>query len=79
MMIHRQNRVTRRFLTDSDWVGVSPTINRLQTIASELEEIKKLVSQIESKAHNQINREELNEIEKRLNVLEYELFYDSLN
>jgi hypothetical protein len=51
----------------------------LQTIASELEEIKKLVSQIESKAHNQINREELNEIEKRLNVLEYELFYDSLN
>lgn len=78
-MIHRQNHVTRRFLTDPDWVGAGPTINRLQTIASELEEIKKLVSEIESKAHNQIKREELDEIEKRLNVLEYELFYDSLN
>lgn len=78
-MIHREDRLTRRFLTDPDWVGAGPTINRLKTIASELEEIKKLVSQIESKAHNQIKREELDEIEKRLNVLEYELFYDSLN
>ncbi len=78
-MIHRHNRVTRRFLTEPDWIGAGPTNNRLQTIASELEEIKKLVSEIESKAHNQIKREELDEIEKRLNVLEYELFYDSLN
>lgn len=78
-MIHRQNRVTRRFLTEPDWIDAGPTIDRLQTIASELDEIKKLVSQIESKAQNQIKREELDAIEKRLNILEYELFYDSLN
>jgi hypothetical protein len=58
---------------------VDPMIGRLQHIARELEEIKQLITEIESRGRLQVKREELDKIEKRLNILEYELFYDSLN
>ena len=55
------------------------SVMNLKSIAQELEEIKDLVNQIESNKHIPINKAELERIENRLNILEFELYYGSLN
>jgi len=78
-MTYRNRLSEEQLFRKGSYFMPEPTIGRLRQIAEELEEIKELVNQIETKEQHQINREELDEIENRLNLLEFGLFYDSLN
>lgn len=77
-MTDRNKLFARGIANVKDSVTAEPTLSRLEAIAQELEEIKRMVNKIEANG-NYVEKQELDEIEKRLNILEFELFYDSLN
>lgn len=77
-MIERKHRIGR-CSTESREHTESVPLGRLQSIAQELEDIKNLVNQIEARGSQNIDKSDLDAIENRLNILEFELFYDSLN
>lgn len=60
-------------------ICIEPQLAKMREILLELEEIKKIFKIIEEKDLKLVKIDELNAIEKRLNSLEYKLFYDSLN
>jgi hypothetical protein len=77
-MTDRKKLFARNIANVRDSVAAEPTLSRLEAIAEELEEIKRMVTKIESNG-KPVEKGELDEIENRLNILEFELFYDSLN
>lgn len=77
-MIDRNKLFARCIANVRDSITTEPTLSRLEAIAEELEEIKKMVTKIENNGQY-VDKGELDEIENRLNILEFELFYDSLN
>lgn len=77
-MIDRRNLLGRSISGNRGCIGTE-SLGRIQSIAQELERIKELVNQIEARGNQNINKSDLDEIEDRLNILEFELFYDSLN
>ena len=79
IMTDRNRLFARGIANVRDSVTSEPTLSRLEAIASELEEIKRMVTIIETNGNQNVEKSELDEIENRLNILEFELFYDSLN
>jgi len=60
-------------------ICIEPQLAKMREILVQLEEIKKIFKKIEEKDSVSVKVEELDEIERRLDALEFELFYDSLN
>ena len=77
-MIDRKKHLANSISKYCQYMEPESTFN-LKSIAQELEEIKDLVTQIESNKHLSVNKAELERIEYRLNILEFELYYGSLN
>jgi len=77
-MTDRKKLLGRSFSKYRDFIETE-SIARIKSIAQELEEIKDLVNKIEASKNLQINKAELDRIENRLNILEFELYYGPLN
>ena len=77
-MLKYENLTGRRIMSMTN-ISAGPTISKMQAIALELDKIKKVLNKIEEKDNELVRIEELDVIEKRLDTLEFELFYDSLN
>ncbi|MBN1352286.1 hypothetical protein JXJ21_23015 [candidate division KSB1 bacterium] len=76
-MLNYKNLAERRIVPMN--IASDPTLSKMQAIALELDEIKKVLSRLEQKENHSVKIDDLDEIEKRLDALEVELFYDSLN